>query len=262
MRSKKREPILERIAADCINELSLKWQKSTPDVINSGFEVVEGQIDFFPSPVSTLWAEVPKQELDSPLEDRERRNFEAREAVRAKPYQLPYPSTIECFLTIESHGKELTELQLQESAIDWICSALPERIFKEPIFGYGCVHGTCRRMSMLYSMGGVVEWTDRLGSKFENIYPILIGPRESCEGLASALPGHSSVIMIAPSAASAIVSIPPETVAATRDVPAVRDWVVLRDFRDFKNTNVKPEALEEMFRRMSAIPTEAPFLAR
>ena len=67
---------------------------------------------------------------------------------------------------------------------------------------------------------------DQLGEKFENIYPILIGPRASCEGLASTLRGLGTIVPLSDDAKIAILSIPADQVNAARESTEAKAWIV------------------------------------
>jgi hypothetical protein len=103
---------------------------------------------------------------------------------------------------------------------------MPEKLSVQEVFGYGCVHGNCRRMSMVMSLG--FPEIDQLGSKFENIYPILVGSRSSCEGLAALLRGFATLVPFSDHAKSAILSIPPDQVKAASENADVQQWIVPR----------------------------------
>ena len=179
---------------------------------------------FFPSPASMLWAEVPLHLLKSHSEDRARRNFRNIESVLTRDHQLPYPSTLECFLSLETSRQRLGDEELQKASIKWLVACMPKSIARD-IFGYACLHGTCRRMLMTQSLG--FPEIDRLGAQFESLYPILIGPRASCEGLAAALYGRSEVVPI-PDSQTAVLNIGAVDVKAALQDSAVQAWIVTR----------------------------------
>jgi hypothetical protein len=108
-------------------------------------------------------------------------------------------------------------------------------------------------------MGGVAAWTDELGERFENIYPILIGPVASCEGLAAALGDRCSLIRFSEQAPSAIVSIPPDKVEEIRQDPAVKEWVVIRDV---SKLDAPAATLDAIYERRMRLSWEAPFVKR
>ena len=112
---------------------------------------------------------------------------------------------------------------------------------------------------MLRGVRSVGPWTDRLGEKFENIYPIMIGSVASCEGLAAVLGDRCSLIRISGQAPSAIVSIPPEKVEEIRQSPTVKEWVVIRNISEMDGP---PARLDEIYRRSMEISWEAPFVKR
>jgi hypothetical protein len=189
-------------------------------------KVISAWLRFHPSPMSVLWATVPTDKLGARMEDKLRKNFLNVESVLQTPYKLAYPSTLECFFKLTSPGTELSDARLQEISVNWIRAVIAEPLAAQDIFGYGCVHGTCRRMLMVTSLGP--PEIDDLGPKFENIYPILFGSRASCEALSAVLAGSSELILISEKAPSAILSITPDGVRnASRDL-AVRNWIIAR----------------------------------
>jgi hypothetical protein len=176
-----------------------------------------------------------------------------------KEFRLPHPSTAEFLLTFNEPTNGLSDQELQNSSIEWICSAIPTSFQALDCFGYGCVHGACRRMNMVRSLGGVAGWEDQLGEKFENIYPILFGSVSLCRGLKAALGDRCSLIPIPNQPASAVISISPDLVDEIRREPAVHEWVVLRDVGKL---NAPAATLDEIYRRNMAIPALAPFFKR
>jgi hypothetical protein len=223
MRSEEREKVLQKIAVTGLNELELKWHPVEPALLH-GAKVLSAQLQFYPSPMSDLWSAVPMEDLKVRADDRSRKNFLNVESVLRANHRLPYPSTLECYLKLSVSGKELSDAQLQEISIRWVRSAIPDGLAAQAIFGYGCVHGTCRRRLMVMSLG--LPEIDDLGPKFENVYPILFGPRASCEGLAAALAGRGKVVPISNESPSEILSINPDDVKTASQDPAVKEWLV------------------------------------
>jgi hypothetical protein len=225
MHSSDREKIIDRIGGDQFNELSLKWRPlGTPSLVE--FVKIESvSITFYPSPFSELWAEVPIHRLKSHAENRARMNFRNVESALTRAHAVPFPSTLECFFNLETPGESLSDSKLQALSLGWLRAVIPESMLGQDFFGYGCVHGTCRRMLMCMSLG--FPEIDQLGSEFENIYPLLIGPRSSCQGLASAL-GCGLVIPISDQAPSAILSIEPDEIESARGNTAAKNWLVAR----------------------------------
>jgi hypothetical protein len=258
MRSADRGEILRKIAADGVNELDLTW-RLTGQAASAPLSLAELWAPFTPSRTSALWAPVPTERLKSPQEERVRKRFGAGKPPQQEGPRLPLPSTLECFLTFDCEEKSVPDVELQTRCVEWFLDSLPAGLDKLDYFGYGCVHESCRMMNMVDSMGGVAAWTDQLGEKFENIYPILIGPLAPCEGLAAALGDRCSLIRTSDRARSAVVSIPPDRVEEIRQDSAVRDWVVVRDL---SKLDAPPATLDEIYRRNSAIPAIAPFTKR
>jgi hypothetical protein len=225
MHSGDREKIFKELGVAGFNELELKWRAVEPAPIET-LKIVRAQLDFFPSPMNELWAPVPLHQLKSHAEDLSRRNFRNVESVFKREYKLPHPSVLECYLRLAATGSKLSDVELQEASIAWIRSVMPPGLAVQEIFGYGCVHGSCRRMSMVMSVG--FPEIDELGVKFENIYPILIGPRESCEGLAVALRGLGTVVPFSNDGKIAILSIPPDQVKAALENTEAKAWIVPR----------------------------------
>lgn len=174
--------------------------------------------------MNKLWAPVPIHQLKSRAEDRSRKNFRNVESVLTQDYRLPYPTTLECFLKLTAPGDGLSEAELQEMSVRWICSVIPGGLAALGFFGYGCVHGTCRRMSMAMSLG--LPEIDELGEKFEGIYPILIGPPKSCAGMAAAMGGRAAVSSVSDQVG--ILSIVPDEIKTVSESAAVREWIVPR----------------------------------
>jgi hypothetical protein len=225
MHSGDREKIFSRLGVAGFNELELKWQAVEPAPVET-VKIVRAQLDFFPSPMNALWAPVPLHQLKSHAEDLSRRNFRNVESVLKREYKLPHPSVLECYLRLAATGAKLSDVELQEASIRWIRSVMPPGLAVQEIFGYGCVHGSCRRMSMVISRE--FQEIDELGARFDNIYPILIGPRASCEGMAAALSGLGTVFPLSDDAKIAILSIPPDQVKAALESTEAKAWIVPR----------------------------------
>ena len=223
MHSGDREKIFSKIEVEGFNELDLKWRPFEPTPVEA-VRVVSAQFDFSPSPMNRLWAPVPLHRLKSHAEDLSRRNFRNAESVLKREYKLPHPSVLECYLRLAVSGNNLSDLDLQAASIRWIRTVLPKDLLDQEIFGYGCVHGSCRRMSMVMSLG--LPEIDQLGEKFENIYPILIGPRASCEGMAAALRRLGTVVPLSDDAKVAILSIPPDQVKVALESTEAKAWIV------------------------------------
>lgn len=226
MRSESRENVLKKLAMERCNEFELKWREAASEMRNAQLAGVELRFD--PSPTSQLWAAVPKHPLKSHSDELNRLSFQGAESVQAGGYRLAYPSVLESWLEVAS-DEGFDDNQLQEASIQIIRAAIPENLAAVEIFGYGCLHGSCRRMLMTHSMGGVASWMDQLGEKFENLYPILIGPRVSCQGLASAAGNRCSLIPISATAPSAILNIDPSAIKTLSENPEVRRWLIERD---------------------------------
>lgn len=223
MRSADLEEILRKIAKEGFNALDLRWRDSKPSPVEE-VELMSAHLECFPSPMNKLWAPVPLHQLKSPAEDRARRNFRNIESVLTKEYLLPYRSTLECSFELAVPHEGLSDAELQEYSIRWIRSAMPQSLLRQDIFGYGCVHGTCRRMSMVMSLGH--PEIDDLGRKFENLYPILLGPRSSCLGLAKALEGLGTFVPFSEEAETAILSIPPGQLNTAANNPNAKQWII------------------------------------
>jgi len=278
MRSADREKILARLADDGVNELEFKWRPRDNAEAGDPVRLVELWFDFVPSRVSALWAPVPTQKLASHADERNRINFGSGKPRDYSRYRLPYPSTLACFFTFEYREDVIKDdLELLERFIEWIRTSFSSRLDPLQVFGHGgpggCDGGPGNfyRMPMLYGMRSVGPWTDRLGAKFENIYPILIGPVASCEGLAAALGDRCALIRISKRAPIAIVSIPPGRVEEVRHDPTVKEWVVIRDVNEIDQPQellAKPgyesrqAMLDEIYRQQSALAWLTPFVRR
>jgi hypothetical protein len=257
MRSTDREKVIQRLASDGINELDIKWNSRAPDSQEHSFRLVSAWILLSPTWGSALWAPVSKDPLPLRADERQRRNFGKGHLPDNSEYKLPEPSTLECFLTFEV-AETLAGPQMQNRFVEWVRDSLPAELEALNYFGYGGEQN-CRRMSMVSSMGGVAPWTDRLGEKFENIYPLLIGPVASCAGIAGAIGEECSLVPIAEQSSLAMVSIPADKVDEIRLNPAVKDWVVSRDLSGLK---YPAASLDEVYRRKMALPFLAPFVKR
>jgi hypothetical protein len=263
MRAKERETILQRIAADGVNEVQLKCRThAKTEREHKQLKITDAWLWLNPSPASSLWADVPTTPLKNHADERNRLSFGGGKSFREEykeKYRLPYPTVTEYMLGIELHEELDDVTMLQQMCIELLCATAPATLAGENIFGYGCVHGSCRKQMMLQSLGGVAVWIDQLGEKFENIYPILIGSLASCEGLVSALGGRCSLFRIGKNSPSAIVSIPPEKVDEIRNEPATKEWVVMRDLSAL---DAPSSTIEELYRRYSAVSWIAPFVKR
>jgi hypothetical protein len=261
MRSNEREKILSKLADDGINEVELN-SKSSAARPQSRPRIMDACLSLYPSVMSDLWAKVPETLLKHRADERQRKSFGGGQSFREDhqgSYRLPYPSVAEYSLNIEVPRDSETDTRLQELSMDLVQRAMPQALHQLNLFGYGCVHGKCRTQMMLHNMGGIAAWTDQLGEKFENIYPILIGPVSSCEGLAAALGDRCSVIRISEQALSAIVSIPPESVDEIRQDPVAKEWVVMRDV---SKVDAPAPTLDAIYERRKALSWEAPFVKR
>jgi hypothetical protein len=259
MVSRNRQEILLRIVNEGINELELDFELS--DTQHAGMQIVGGSCSLYPSVTAEIWADVPAEHLANDDEESKRKTFGGgksfREEYRQK-YQKPYPTVAEYSVNCEVPDVQSDDA-LQAFCIEFIRSAMPESLGGIPIFGYGCVYGKCRRQMMLHNLGGTPAWIDQLGDKFENVYPILVGPLATCEGLVASLGGSASLFRIPGGVLSAIVSIPPHEVDSARQNAAVKDWVVIRDLGKL---DAPAATLDVIYERKKALPWEAPFVKR
>ena len=249
-----RERILARLARDGFNELDLTC-KTGPTKPARKPEFTECWITTELSPLSILWAPVPEEKMGSIPEDRKRRNFGMHaqalsgqavsgthpDAPPPSTYQKPYPTVVGYMLETEAAADAADGPDLQRMSVDLLRHAVPPSLKDCDIFGYGCAGGGCRNMGMLVDAGSRGGNVDELGEKFENVYPILIGPRASCEGLAEALGGVEKwPLFEGPDNPTYILSIPPEravppfprrsdVLAPSAADPAVRRWLVTCD---------------------------------
>jgi hypothetical protein len=257
MRSIDREKVIQRLASDGINELDIKWNSRATDSQEHSFRLVSAWILLSPTWGSALWAPVSKDPLPLRADERQRKNFGKGHLPDNSEYSLPEPSTLECFLTFEV-DETLTGPQLPRQFVEWVRASLPAELEALNYFGYGGEQ-RCRRMSMVSGMGGVAPWTDQLGEKFDNIYPLLIGPVASCEGMAAAIGEACSLVQIAEHSSIAMVSIPAEKVDEIRLNPAVKDWVVSRDVSCLK---APAATLDAIYEQDKSLPFLAPFVKR
>jgi|GEM_PF-6456047 len=257
MRSTNREQILQQLQSEGLNEIDLQWS-SVESWRGRPLQAVDLSIFFSPSRTSSIWAPVPSQKLERRDDERQRKSFGGGESPPNEGYRLPRPSVAEFSITLECAGN-FNDPELQEQSVDWIQQALLHLFRLPDCFGYGCLHGDCRTMNMLVSLGGVPSWTDRLGERFENIYPILIGPLASCRGLASVAGRRCRLVEISEESPNAIVSISPGDIQALREEVSVKDWVVIRDLRE---VGFAPEELDDAYEKEIMRPDVAPFVKR
>jgi hypothetical protein len=279
MRSADREKILARLADDGVNELEFKWRSRDIAEASDPVRLVELWFDFVPSRVSALWSPVPTQKLASHADERNRINFGSGKLPGYySKCRLPYPSALLCFFTFEYREDVIKDdHELLERLIEWIRMSFSPRLDPLQVFGHGgrgsvdAGPGNFFHGPMLHGMRSVGPWTDRLGEKFENIYPIMIGPVASCEGLAAALGDRCSLIRISEQATNAIVSISPDEVEDVRHDPTVKKWVLIRDVNEIDQPQellAKPgyesrqAMLDEIYRQESSRAWLAPFVKR
>jgi hypothetical protein len=221
-RAKTREAILRHIGPT-LNELRL-WFLSE----NSDLETLRIESAVFwlsPAPTSQIWSPVEISDDLGPKKRREARTFRNKRSLIGNPeYLRPYPSVLECSeLLIEIFPT--TNEYLDEVAGRLVAELLRGELSSQELVGYGCVGGQCRRMMMLDALGGVPAAVDQLGDKFEELYPILIGPRDTCEGLVASLNGIAKLHRVSEESRSAVVTIPPEAInGSTRDL--ADNWII------------------------------------
>lgn len=246
-----REALLSKLAEAGFNELTLT-AKTGPTRPARHPEVTDAWSYTELSPMNILWAPVPEGEIAKISEDRKRFNFAMHgratpgrhvEYGSGKPEfvadQKPYPTEVQYMVGVEVPDMVGGVLEVQRLCVELIRSATPPALRDLDIFGYACEGGKCRSFGMLGAVGARGGSRDELGEKFENIYPILIGPKASCEGLADTLgevekwplfPDHESPTYI--------LSVPPELTVppdprkpdvfpSCASNPAVRRWLVL-----------------------------------
>lgn len=185
MQSKGRESILSRLGRDGFNELDITC-KTGPSKPARRPQFIDAWVYTELSPGNVLWAPVPEEKLKSIADDRKRRNFAVHTDL--SEFAKPYPTEVQYMLDIETSGDAPGGLaEMQKLSLDLIRLAFPPELKDCDVFGYGCVEGKCRLFGMIRGACARGANLDELGEKFENIYPILIGPKASCEGLAKAL---------------------------------------------------------------------------
>lgn len=245
MQSKDRESIFTRVAHNGFNEVNFTC-KTGPAKPARTPQIAAASLYAKLSPHNILWAPVPEQTMKSIQEDRRRKNF-ARLSRGPLPgrYQTSPPvrekpciTEMDCTLAVETNAQIVDHRDLQLISVELIRKAIPQRLRDCAVFGYGCIGGECRNMGMAVSVGSRGGNVDDLGEKFENIYPILIGPTASCNGLADALGNVATLPLFAGSDSPAsILSIPsertvpsfprkPEVLAPSAANPNVRRWLV------------------------------------
>jgi hypothetical protein len=249
--SNDREAIFSKIAQAGFNELTLSC-KTGPTKPSRRAEFTDAWIYTQPSPRSVLWAPVPEMELKSIPEDRKRFNFaRAAQAVQGRTVTTASgrprfiedkkaPVTeVQYLLGVEAPERVIEHHDVQRTCVELIRSAIPPALEGCDLFGYACAGANCRCMGMVVGVGMRGGLNDELGEKFENIYPILIGPKTSCEGLAAALgSGEKWPLFSGDQSPTYILSIPPqlsvppfprkaEVFPPCASDPAVRRWLVL-----------------------------------
>lgn len=249
MRSKDREKILLRLTDEGFNEIDLRYTTKAERPGKDLRPVGGGTL--LPvelSPKNILWAPVSEEAPSPPTtpqrmrDDRQRQNFAMHaRAVSAtwidgQLVEKPWPTEVGHWVDVETSTEIADHMELQRLCVDLIRSASPPGLRECDVFGYGCIGGECRSAGML--TGASRGTLDDLGDKFENIYPILIGPKTPCEGLAEALGGiekwplfeeHDSptcILSIPPELAVVAGPRPPHRLAHSATDPAVRRWLV------------------------------------
>ena len=237
-RSKDREQILSRISLSGLNELDLKGKSNANQLKGAHPHFTDVWSHLTLSPMNILWAPVPEHELANRPEERRRRNLAAHEGIRAGQYSKPYPSIVEYMLGIETGTNVIDGIDVQGMCVDLIRAGISEGLADCDVFGYGCLDASCRSMRMTHNVAGRGGNIDMLGEKFENIYPLLIGPKASCEALAVALGSLQPVSLASLNESSSyIMRVPPEkaighgprssdVLAPVAANPTVRRWLV------------------------------------
>jgi hypothetical protein len=228
MRAFSREKILEKVALDGTNELQIRC--SAPSVIGGKtVQVVGGWFWFNPSPFSNLWARVPETKLNRRSDEQKRKTYLGTQKTKESGFRLAYPSVLECCeIEFSVPKSRATDGELQSHAIDIIRSTMPPSLMNRDLFGYGCLRGECRKQMMLHSLAPWPGAVDELGSKFESLYPILVGPRSTCEAVYDAIGNDAQKIELAEGSATVILSIPSCEVERFAKSPEVQRWLVNR----------------------------------
>jgi hypothetical protein len=260
MTSSEREEFLSIVARAGINELEVNLELSNAQ--HAGMRIISGSLSLYPSVTSDIWADVPTDHLKNREEERKRRSFGAGKSFIGEyqeKYRLPYPTVAEYSLTFETTQHVQSDVEIQTLCVEFIKRAMSEGLRAMPIFGYGCVHGKCRTQMMLHNLGGVPSWVDQLGERFENVYPILVGPLATCEGMVGSLQGGASLFRIPGRVPNGIVSIPPSDIDNARKNAAVKEWVVIRDLMKL---DTPAATLDAIYERKKSLPWESPFVKR
>jgi hypothetical protein len=232
LRLHRREEIISSVAREGTNEVEIEGRKKRS---TSSRSVSGVWIHLTISPMNILWAPVPEQSLRNAAEERKRRNHAIHEGIRAGSFSLPYPSVVEYLIEIEGSAS-VSNLENQRVAFNFIRNAVTARMASLDVFGYACINADCRRALMTHNVAGRGAQIDKLGEKFDNVYPILIGPRTSCEGLADCLGIEASPLASSQPSRSYILEVPthlavrpgprgPEVLAASAANPSVRNWL-------------------------------------
>lgn len=176
MQSRDRERILSRLGCDGFNDLDITC-KTGPSKPARSPQFSDAWIYTELSPGNVLWAPIPEQKLRTMADDRKSRNFAAHTDLGE--LARPYPTEVQYILDVETPDAACGLVEMQRVSVDLIRSAVPRELEDCGVFGYGCVEGKCRLFGMTRGASARGANVDELGEKFENVYPILIGPTTS-----------------------------------------------------------------------------------
>jgi hypothetical protein len=231
MRNFSREKILEKVARDGTNELQIRC-KATNVAEGRTTGIVGGWFWFNPSPFSELWTPVPETKLSRRSDELKRRIYLGTQNAKEKGFRLTYPSVLECCEIEFSVAKsDATDAELQSYAIEIIRSGMPLGLSKRVLFGYGCLRGECRKQMMLQSLAPWPGAVDELGPKFESLYPILVGPKSTCDAIHNAIGDLAQEFDLSNDSETSILSIPSKDVERLAGLPEVQKWLVDRSER-------------------------------
>jgi hypothetical protein len=72
---------------------------------------------------------------------------------------------------------------------------------------------------------------DELGPKFESLYPILLGPKSTCDAIQSVIGDLAQKFDLSEDSETSILSIPSKDVERLARLPGLQKWLVDRSER-------------------------------
>lgn len=234
MTSPDKAQILGSLEATKINELDLRWRISRKTSETPRMQLVSYWLEFFPSPISNLWAPVQSTELADHSAERARLNFEAVQSIGTLPQGKYYPSTLGCTFHFDQVPEGTPESELQAQCLEWLLANIPREWKERELLGYGCVGGRCRTMLLVRKFS--LDELESLNERFAKVCPILVGHRALCQRFVEAFWQESQLLQIANESPSAIVILNPEVVTKL-SAGTMSNWFVEQDLN--RNSNTK-----------------------